>query len=251
MMAAFVTLAATATSAQAGKIVVNHDDWTFRDVGFTNASPDTTTFALNIASYFAGGGSGNFLAYSNNPGLTGSTLANTMTSAGHSWTANISVPFTLANLMNYDAVFLTGNPGAFNATVLIDYVNGGGSVYIGGGSGYGSAAIEAANWNAFLNPFSLGFDATNGYNMVSGNRTVDSNLFLVDGVDKLYYANGLTVERLQYDPHARVFSYTSGFGALALYDSERFVPEAGTLALGATGLGLLGLTALRRGRRPA
>ena len=246
MMAALFSLGGLTTGAQAGKIVVNHDDWTFRDVGFTNANPGAATFALNIASYFAGGGTGNFLAYSNNPGLTGSTLANTLTGAGHTWTASLSVPFTLANLATYDGVFLTGNPGAYNATVLIDYVNGGGSVYLGGGSGYGGATFEATNWNAFLNPFSLGFDTAGQYNQVSGTRAVNSDLFLVDGVDSLFYANGLTVKRLQFDPNVRVFSFTSGFGALALYDSELQLPEAGTLALIVPGLVVLGFAARRR-----
>ena len=65
-----------------GKIVVANDEWTLSNSGYSNA-PDADRFARNVASWFTGGGSGNFLAYTNNFGLTGTQLANTMASAGY------------------------------------------------------------------------------------------------------------------------------------------------------------------------
>ena len=245
MMAALLFTTGLATQANAGKIVVNHDDWTFRNVGFTNANPDTANFAVNIANWFAGGTSGNFLAYSTNAGLTGSTLASTMTGAGHSWTSGFAVPFNLATPMNYDGVFLSGHPGYATASVLIDYVNAGGNVYVGGGSGYLGAMGEAALWKPFLNIFGLAFDGSANYNQVNGVFAVTANFALTRGVDELYYNNGLTVRRTGPSDYTSVFGSANGFRTLALYDSEG-VPEAGSLALLVAGLGTLGLAYRRR-----
>lgn len=245
MMAAMLFMAMSTTVASAGKIIVNHDDWTFRDVGFSNASPDTANFARNIATYFAGGTTGNFLAYSTNPGLTGSSLAGAITGAGHGWTVSTAMPFTLAALSAYDGVFLTGHPGAANMAVLTAYVNAGGNVYLGGGSGYLGAAGEAALWNPFLNAFGLGFVGTAGYDLVVGVHAVTSEFFLTRDVDELYYNNGLPVVRTMPSDYTAIFAYANGYRALALYDSEG-IPTAGSLALLLVGLAGLGAGAGRR-----
>ncbi|HYD00928.1 MAG TPA: hypothetical protein VEB22_06845 [Phycisphaerales bacterium] len=83
-----------------------------------------------------------------------------MTNAGYGWDVNPAVPFTLATLQSYDAVFLCGatGSGAANAAILAQYVFGGGSVLVMAGTGdFGNAAGEAAGWNPFLNLFGLGF----------------------------------------------------------------------------------------------
>ena len=93
-------------------------------------------------------------------GVQGAALAAAMTAAGHTWTINATAPITLANLSQYDGVFLAGSiaSGANNAGVLSSYVNGGGCVLVmaGVGTGFTGAASEASAWNPFLNRFGLG-----------------------------------------------------------------------------------------------
>ena len=171
------------------KIFINNDEWTLTNTGFA-AAPDTPTYIANLADWFTGGGTGNFLAWSSNFGLAGSTLANTMANLGHSWTVSTSEPFTVANLQNYDAVFLGGN--AVDQQVLIDYIAAGGNVYIMAGTGWGGPVNEANNWNTFLGFYGLGFRPS--YNGVGGVFSVASAAHPVfDNVSALYSNNGNTV----------------------------------------------------------
>jgi len=132
-----------------GKIVVANDEWTLSDTGYLNA-PDAGRFAKNVASWFTGGGSGNFLAYTNNFGLTGTELANTMANAGHTWTVSTAGTLNLSLMQNYDAIFLGGYYTNIVIADLIQYVQNGGNVYLMGGTGVGGAASEAGFWNPFL-----------------------------------------------------------------------------------------------------
>ena len=116
--------------------------------GYANNPVSTDVFINNITNLFTGDQPGDFLAYSSNFGLTGSDLQNSITGAGHSWTVSTAVPFNLTTLQAYDAVFLGGN--YVNQQVVIDYLQGGGNVYIMGGTGAGGAATEANAWNQVL-----------------------------------------------------------------------------------------------------
>lgn len=176
-------------SAQ-GRIVVNCDEYTLSDTGFAVEPNYTPIFALNVANFFTGGGPGDFLVYSANFGLTQSSLATTMTNAGHSWTIDASLPFTLTTLQAYDAVYLAGLPGSgsTNAATLIAYVAGGGNVYLAGGTAeMPGAAAEAAAWAPFLNAFGLGFGSP--YNGASTSSIV-SNHPVFSGVPSLYFYDG-------------------------------------------------------------
>ena len=199
-----------------GKIIVNHDEWTFSNGGFDAYPTDTNNFALNVANSFTCGKPGNFLVYSTNFGLTQSTLASTMTGAGHTWTVSTSVDFSLPNLLQYDAIFLAGN-GANNA-VLIDYVNAGGNVYLAGGTGCcGGANGEAMQWNTFLNAFGLNYGTY--YNGV-GSLPVTSTHSLFDGVNYLYYANGNSVSELNpSDPNTDVLQFSGVHGLIGVYST--------------------------------
>lgn len=164
-----VLVLAVTSSAHAGEIVLANDEWTLSDAGYVGSN-DPGQFALNVAAWFTGGGPGTFHAYSTNLGLTGGSLAATMTGGGHTWTTGTGISFDLPTLLT--GIFLASGP-ALDSQVLIDYVEAGGNVYLAGGTGFGGAATEAGLWNAFLNHFGLGFE-TSGYNGVSGSISISS-----------------------------------------------------------------------------
>lgn len=233
--------AAVAPLAHAGKIVLANDEWTLSNTGYSGPN-DPGTFATNIATWFTGGGAGNFHAYSTNFGLTSSSLSSTMTGAGNTWTTGTGISFDLATLSAYDGIFLSGN--AADNNVLIQYVNAGGNVYLAGGTGWGGAAAEAAQWNTFLNAFGLGFGSS--YNGVCCNIPISNAHPIFTGVDSLYQNNGndaLDINVL--DPNAVVLVSYNTHGLYAIYDSgSTSVPVPATLAL--FGLGMISLAAVRR-----
>jgi len=212
-------------SSPPGKIVVNHDEWTMGDPGFFAA--DGEAFALSLASWFAGGGTGSFLVYSNDqfidPAQNGPLLEATMLAAGHGWVISPAVPVTLAELLAYDAVFLAGPfPTPLNAPpsqLLIDYVEAGGNIYLAGGTGdfAGSPAVEAAEWNPFLNHFNLAFGPTYG---VEGVFAVMSSHPIFNGVTDLYYVNGNPVSEVDpADPRTEILETVGSHGLIAVFDA--------------------------------
>ena len=173
-----------------GKIIVDNDEWTLSDTGFGNA-PDTGRFAVNVAALLASSPPANIHAYSNNFSFTGSYLATVLTTAGYTYTTGTNFPFTLDNISRFKALFLGGDYlTADQISTLIAYVNGGGNVYLTGGTGIGGAAVEAAAWNPFLNVFGLSFESF--YNNVTGNIPVSGHVIFV-GVSALYQNNGNSI----------------------------------------------------------
>ena len=241
----FVAAIVGSAPAEAGRIVVANDEWTLSDTGFASAA-DTDTFVLNVASWFTGGGAGTFHAYSTNFGLTGGSLAATMGGGGHAWTTGTGITWDLPTLLNYDAIFLAGNSMP-DATVLVNYVNAGGNVYVAAGTGgccFASAAAEAAHWNTLLNTFGLGF--TSPYNGIAGNIATASTHPIFSGVSALYQNNGNSILDLNPgDPRNQVLVSAFGQGQYAVYDP---VPEPGTMLLLGTGIAALGARR-RLGRR--
>lgn len=229
-------------AAQAGKIVVANDEWTLSNTGFFSPN-DPGVFATNVAAWFTGGGAGSFLAYSNNSGLTGSSLAGAMTGAGHTWVVDTTAPEpTLGQMQTYSGIFLGGGLSVDNDN-LISYVEGGGNVYLMGGTGDGGAAVEAARWNTFLNHFGLSLAPS--YNGIGGSIAISSTHPIFANVDSLYQNNGNSVsDQLPLDDRNVVLVTSGSNGLYAIYDSTAPIP-GGILLLGS---GMLGLMGLRRYR---
>lgn len=208
-----------------GKIFVSNDEWAMSDPVYTEESAH---FALNLASWFTRGRPGHFLAYSSNFGLTGVQLANTLRAAGHSWTVTTSVDFTLETLRHYDAVFLAMDP-ADNET-LIDYVRGGGGVYVAGGTGAGRAVLEAERWNTFLNTF--GLTMAPEYHQLKQYVAIDSPSPVFKGVHSLWVHKGNPVSPLDpANPDTQTLVSSDGIGIFATYETTA-IPVAVDMNLG-------------------
>ncbi len=159
-LALLTLLAAAGAQAQPGSIIIAGDEWMVSNPAFTLQPSATTTLADNIASCFDNGGPANFAIMTNSGLPYGSSFIARMQTLGHTVTVLPSGPFTLATYQQYDAIFLAGfsTGGVGGAPALTSYVNGGGHVMVmGGTTGTGGAAAEAANWAPFLNAFGLGF----------------------------------------------------------------------------------------------
>ena len=214
-----VTLASIAlldsTALAGGRIVVAHDEWTLSNSGFAQAPAATAQFVQNVANWFTGGQPGSFRAWSSDFGLTGSTLAQTMTNAGHSWTVSTAGTFDLATLQQYDAVFIGNYFTGIGASVLTAYVNGGGNVYVCAGSA--GAASASTNWNPFLANFGLAY--ANVYNGVGGLEPIANSHPLFVGVTGLYQSNGNSITDLAPgDPANLVLVSHMSHGLYAVYD---------------------------------
>jgi len=202
-------MAVSFQNVHAGRIVVCNDEWTLHNTAYTK-SRSTEVFAQNIASWFSGGKSGNFLVYSQIPALTGRYLSNTMIQAGHSWRIDTNVVFSAENLAQYDGVFLAGKVA--NNNVLIDYVNNGGNVYLAGGVGF------ARQWNTFLNNFGLEFKAA--YNKIGPiTIRIESEHPIFDNVISLYQWNGNSIVTTGTDDYAEILVTYNEQGLYAVYDS--------------------------------
>ncbi|HRK22886.1 MAG TPA: PEP-CTERM sorting domain-containing protein [Fimbriimonadaceae bacterium] len=246
ILAAFGVLASVSAHA-VGTVVVCGDEWTLSDSAFTGTnSANTKTFATNLANFMIGG-SGTILDTSANGVHSGIELDNHLTGLGYTVDKDFSSTFDLALISGYDAIIVGGNRGAANdagnLAALTAYVNGGGSVYVFGGTGDpGSAVAEAAQWNPFTTLYGITMSDTYTPPASLQDVTTDAGLHpLRNGVDKITFGFGhdLTVSG------GSVVAISGGpelehpIGIVA----TNVVPEPASLA--ALSLGLL---ALRRRR---
>jgi hypothetical protein len=241
-----VFLVSFAASSFAGQIIANNDEWTLSNAGFAAAgSANATTIAQNSARFMTGASGGAAIWIdSNNFGLDQNMLATALGGYTLTDTATFS-DFTLATLQNYKAVFLGGDAlTAADEAALVAYVNAGGGVYIAAGTAsFGSAAVEAAQWNTVLNPF--GLTMASAYNGVAGTIATSGQAPVLTGVAQLFYNNGNSVSVTGSNPNAAIITSSGNNGLIGIVSS---VPEPGSLAL--AGLTLLGVgSLLRRSRR--
>jgi len=201
----------TPCAAAGGRIVVANDEWTLSNQGFASAA-NPTQFVENVADWFTGGAAGHFLVRSGDFGLTGTSLASAMTSAGHTWTVNIGASDSVANLLNYDAVFICQTvPNLANLTA---YVQAGGNVYLAAGTNVN----DANTWDPFLHAFGLDLA---GLNNLSGVVPIASAHPLFAGVSALYNNNGNDVVDLEPANPANQVLVTSGVhGLYGVYDGS-------------------------------
>jgi len=237
------------TSAFAGSIIVNNDEWSLSNAGFSSAGvANGTNFAQNAAQFLTGGPSGGTTKIwidSGNFGLAGSNLMSSLSAYSLTDTGSFST-FTLANLQGYSAVFLGGdNLTAAEESALVSYISGGGNVYIAAGTGSisGGSAGEAAQWNAVLNSFSLNLAST--YNGISGNIATNSASPILNGVTQLYYDNGNSVSVT--GANAQIITQTGGQGLIGVYStSTSSAPEPSTAILIVAAFAGLGVFKARR-----
>jgi hypothetical protein len=228
VLVAGVSLLLTVSQAQAGRIVVNHDEWTTSNFGFIEAPADTAAFVQNVVSFLnLRGGPANVLAYSSNFSLRESGFVNALAAAGHSVTVGTEVALDLPTLLGYDAVFLAGSP-AVDPSLLEAYVNAGGSVYLAAGtaafgdvaglSNESNAALEANVWNPFLNRFGLALRPER-YNGLLGNFVVGGTHPIFDQVTSLYYQYGSSVVLSGNNPNAKIIEASvDGAGLIGVFD---------------------------------
>jgi len=226
----------------AGMIVVGHD---INTLGTTVAGAQEATFGVNLADFLTSGKTTkNLLLFESNPGdgtrNFAPTVLNALTNAGYSVTVtqNYATPFA-----GHDAIFVAQDypsVGFLNNTSLINYVQGGGGVYLAGGVGP-SAASEAAGWSTFLSHYGLAFASTyNGINNVS----ITSVHPIFTGITALRCGNGQSIIDLGTNPYAELVQMQAGQGMYAVVAEPVPVPAA--VVLGAIGLSVAGWRLRRR-----
>lgn len=231
-----------AQAASAGRLLMNNDEWTLSNLGFASAPASTTAFAQNLASYMnIDGGPCNLLVYSNNFGLTGSSLKSALNGAGCSVSYSTDA-FNLGTLSAFDGVLLGSYPHSYSAATLTAYLNGGHSVYIAAGTG---TPNEGSIWDAFTDP--LGLDFGSSYNGIEGLIAISSDDPLFAGVTELYFNNGNSVSAL--NGGGKIIVQRGNDGLFGIYGDRPTigangvlgVPEPTTAALMGVGLAALGL----------
>lgn len=240
-----------AVPVSAGRILINSDEWTLSDAGFSNAGgSNAANFAVNLAAFLAGPG-GNILIYSDNFGLTQPSLTNTLTGAGFSVTTSTGA----FDPTGFDAIFLAGSLFSATTSDLVDFVNSGGGVYIAAGTASSNPGLAASLFNPFLNTF--GLEYANTHEFPPGNDAIDNPANpLFAGVTQLYYNGVNPVSTTGTSAFASVIESSNTanpYGLLAVYDDVGVpapptgIPEPATFSL--LGTALLGLALMKTRRR--
>ena len=150
---------------------------------------DTANLAVNVARLVAGEPGASIHAYSDYFSFMGTQLANTLRTAGYTYTTGVGIPFDLATLSAYDAIVMgLPLPSSARLEVVRQYVERGGSVYIHGGNRISEPDLVPNTWNPFLEAFGLRLGR--GFNGLNGNIAVVSSHTLLTGVSRVYIQQG-------------------------------------------------------------
>lgn len=204
--------------------MIAHDEWTTSTTGF-QAPSDPGRYVRNVTQWFGAGQPSRFLCYTSNFGLNNDSISDALTADGHTYDRLPNAPFTLLNLLTYNAVFVCGR--TLNQDILIQYVQAGGNVYLCGGTG---SVNEPIAYNTFLNAFGLAF--ASGYNGLQGHRPINNNHPLFSQVDHLYDNNGsYIIDSDLADPRGYVIIGSDTQGIYATYDGGTVVTISGVVDL--------------------
>ncbi len=173
-----------------GRVVAVYDDWTLSNTGFRAAGTSAMAFARNVGRFLSSNTYGRFLVYSNDFGLRESTLRDAMIGVGHEWIADTGIRFDVPTLREFDGVYVLGDvgpsfPSSAANSVLIDYVESGGSVYVGAGT-----AVFGPAMNSFAQHFGFTFGGLDGS---QGLFALPSTHPIACNVDRIYAWNGNTM----------------------------------------------------------
>ncbi len=209
-------------NADPGRIVVSFDDWTLSATGF-NPPNEPGVLVQNTAAWFAEDSIGSFIGYGGAFHLGAQQLLDAFAAAGHSYVRSESVTLELTELQDYDGVFIGAKPMGDlpgNVGALMNYVNGGGNVYVYGGTDYyGSIAEDAAVLNSFLGSF--GLECASEMIVYRGSYPLSSTHPVLTGVDLLFTDNGTAVSDLDpADESNEVLEWYGGAGVVAIYDGS-------------------------------
>lgn len=225
------------SNAFAGRIVVGHD---VNTLGSTVAGPNEDQFAVNLADWLTGATSGQILAVESLPGDGSRDYAASVKAAlaGGGFTVTyISDPAivsaeTLSDLQAYNAVFVGitwPTEATIGSSVLTQYVNGGGNLYVYGGVDE-VAAGEAAFLNPFLQVFGLAFDATSYNGLKSVDITSTHPIFKGLTGKTLGSDNGQDIHDLGTNPNASIVQFEGPHGVYGVVNAAA-IPEPTTWSI--------------------
>ncbi|MCW3098800.1 MAG: mucD 8 [Chthonomonadaceae bacterium] len=199
-----------------GVLIVAADEVATNDSSFDQVPGDSVVhFIRNLAYTFAGSKRGKFLIYSTNA-CFGKRFQQTLQEAGHTVTQTMSPD----SLSAYDGVFVCGN-AEVSVKQLAAYIQGGGCVYLAGGTGGNEPKI----FNDFLQPFGIEYEPwPNDYSTVQATAFGRSPLF--DGVDTLVIHGINPIKLLPGDyPHRSVACNQYGHIYWVVYTSDAVVTD--------------------------
>jgi RHS repeat-associated protein len=209
-----------------GRIVAGHD---VNTLSSSVAGPNEDQFAVNLARWLTAASAGKILAVESAPSdgtrnyapSVKAALAAANFTVNYISNAAIVSAVTLADLEEYDAVFVGITypvETTISPSVLTQYVNAGGNVYIYGGVD-GIPSGEAAFLNPFLQNFGLAFDTVSYNGLTLVNITSTHPIFNGLTGKTLGSGNGQDIHDLGTNPLASIIQFQGPHGVYAVVNA--------------------------------